>query len=135
MERNRLSVMDVKQGVNSDSHAMAMAKRYGPASVFLTITPDDISNPNRFRLSFRSHNNKTFPAVVDKDVLQKLKEGGTHIGEGNISILLDYNAHTKAATGNLVAVALEFQVMIENILYTPIGSKPNFQTYHESKVV
>ena len=48
------------------SRAMAMAKRYGPCTTMLTLTPDDINSPTSFRLAARSLNNMTFPACVDE---------------------------------------------------------------------
>ena len=55
------------------SRAMAMAKRYGPGTVFLTLTPDDISNPTSFRYSIRSHNNTSFPACAPNDFFKELE--------------------------------------------------------------
>ena len=67
--------------------------------------------------------------------LSCLRSEGTEIGHGNIEIPLEYKARAKAATSNPVAVAMEFQVMIENILSTLIGKKPSLEMRDGSKQV
>ena len=55
----------------SVSESIALTQRHGPASVFLTVSPNDISNPTSFRLAFRSVNNKDFPATIPSDFIEK----------------------------------------------------------------
>ena len=42
---------------------LAMMRRYGPASLFLTMAPDDVHNPLGIRLTIRTRSTDTFPAV------------------------------------------------------------------------
>lgn len=44
---------------------IALSRRFGPASVFLTISPDDVHHPTCIRLCCRSNNNTSFPATDD----------------------------------------------------------------------
>ena len=120
---------------SSLSRGMAMAKRYGPATAMITITPDDINNPNSLRLAMRTINNKTFPAVVDEDFFAKLKEGSMYQGSGNVSVPLHYNNRHKLAAQNPVAVASEFLAVMEDILQVLIGCPLDFQPGSNSKQV
>jgi hypothetical protein len=122
----------------SVSRDMAMTTRYGPASTFLTITPDDVSSPSSLRLCYKSVDNTSFPATASEEFFNNLCKNVplTDTGDsGNISVPLDYSARLKAASGNPAAVALEFQALIENILTVLIGCKPTFQGSNDSKQV
>jgi hypothetical protein len=122
----------------SISKALAMGTRYGPASTFLTITPDDVSSPNSLRLCYKSIKKTSFPATASDAFFDNLCHNQAFTDEqqtGNISVPLDYSARVKAASGNPVAIALEFQTLIENILTILIGCCPTFQSSNDSKQV
>ena len=125
----------------SFSRSMALMKRYGPASVFLTITPNDVSNPTSFRLTHRSTSNSSFPATGTEDFLRHMQSDEEVYNEQDaktgveIPIPCDYTARVQAAAGNPVAVALEYQAMIENVMSKLVGVKINFEHSNDSKTV
>ena len=123
----RASIAGALGDTTSLSRAMAMAKRYGPASTMLTITPDDINCPTSFRLACTSLNNEDFPANADENFFKKLEESGTFIGENKVDIPLSYNQRMKAAVENPVAVASEFRAMLENVLQILVGCPLDYQ--------
>ena len=100
------------------------------ASCFLTITPNDVSCPTSFRLAHRSNSNESFPANCSSRFFEtiyndenlytekKRTEGGEEV---TIQIPCDYTARVQAAAGNPVAVAMEYQALIENIMGILIG--------------
>ena len=51
---------------------LAMIRRFGPPSVFLTIAPDDVHNPLSIRLQVETDSNNNFPASAT-DFLEVLK--------------------------------------------------------------
>jgi hypothetical protein len=75
-----------------------------------------------------------FPALGSKHFIDSLKESKLYT-EGNISLPTDYTKHVQLANNNPVAVALEFQTMIENVLTILIGCKPTLETHSDSKQV
>ena len=110
------------------SRGMAMAKRYGPGSTMLTLTPYDINNPTSFRLACNSLSNKEFPAVANEKFFDSLKMGAeVYEDKGNIKIPIEYTDRLQAAKTNPVAVALEFRAIVENILSILIGCPLDFQ--------
>jgi hypothetical protein len=62
-------------GSEALAQAMAMSYRFGPASTFFTLTPNDVSCPTSFRMSHKSYNNTSFPAAAGDDFLSALKDG------------------------------------------------------------
>ena len=117
------------------SHAIAMVKHYGPSSIMLTGTPDDVNNPTSYCLASRSIDNTKFPSVADEDFFSKLHEGGEYLGDGSVAVPLGYTERVHAAVGNPVAVACEFRAMVENILQILIGCPLDFQPGTNSKQV
>ena len=119
------------------SHAMAMARRYGPASTMLTVTPDDINSPTSFRLACNSFDNLSFPATVDETFFDKFQQGCKDFQTSNppITIPLDYSSRKKASVDNPVAVAAEFRAMLENIITELVGCPLDFQPGKNSKNV
>jgi hypothetical protein len=108
-----------------------MCHRFGPASVFLTVTPDDVSNPTSFRLGFRSFSNFAFPAVTTHNFIPSIIRGSEYINEINIPIPTSYSDSYKKSCENPVAVALEFQAMTENILSILVGCPP--KSFHSKQ--
>jgi hypothetical protein len=103
------------------SRALAMCHRFGPASVFLTVTPDDISNPTSFRLCFRSCANCGFPSTTKPNFLTDMQQSAEYIDEVNVKLPTTYTDRHFAACSNPVAVASEFQSLVENVLTILIG--------------
>jgi hypothetical protein len=103
------------------SRALAMCHRFGPASVFLTVTPDDISNPTSFRLCFRSCANYGFPSTTKPNFLTDMKNNAEYIDEVNVKLPTNYTERHMAACTNPVAVAAEFQTLVENVLTILVG--------------
>ena len=106
---------------SSVMRTMAMSMRYGAASTFLTISPDDVSNPTGYRLTFRGVNNTAFPAVVTEDFIRAMEGDAPYLGSGNVEIPTDYSSKVKASCTNPVAAVLEYNKLIDNILSILIG--------------
>jgi len=113
---------------NSIAHAIALSQRHGPASVFLNVSPNNISNPTSFRFTFRSVNNKDFPVVAPPEFLDAMKKESTYLGSarrcpgahsGGIST--NYSTKSKRACSNPVAVVMEYQRLVQNILTILVG--------------
>lgn len=104
---------------------VAMCRFRGPASVFLTLTPDDVNNPRSFRLALRSSSNRSFPAKCrdDEDLIRMMMENGIIIGEGAVPIPVDYDARAVAAKRNPVATSLEYMKLIQCVLEVLVGIK------------
>ena len=100
------------------SHATAHAKRYGPATAFLTVTPDDISNPTSLRLSLTQKSNKDFPAVAEDGFFDAIHQNGDFTTQANLTVPLDYTNRVRLATGNAPAVARQFRTLVECIIQT-----------------
>lgn len=83
----------------------------------------------------RSIDNEKFPATVEEDFFEKLRENSTYTGDGSVNIPLSYTQRFNAATENPVAVACEFQAMMENVLEILIGCPLDFQPGNNSKKV
>ena len=124
--------------------SMALYKRFGPPSCFLTITPNDVSNPTSFRIAHRSTSNSTFPATGTEGFLKHMQSDENCYREKaskegfevrDVPIPCDYTARVRAAAGNPVAVALEYQAMIENVMSQLVGVKINFELSNDSKTV
>ena len=102
----------------------------------VTITPDDINCPSTLWLATRNIDNQAFPATVDEDFFEKLKEGSKEFSpEGTIKIPLSYTQRKKASVENPVAVALQFRALMENILTILFGCPIDFQPGLNSKKV
>ena len=120
------TVSNIAGDTTMHAHGMAMAKRYGPNTSLVTVTPDDVNNPTSFRFSLIAPDNKSFPATAHDDFFDKL-QSGQKVSQGNVKIPTDYTRRFKAASGNPVAVALEFRAMMENVVQILIGCPLNFQ--------
>ena len=95
---------------SSISRAIAHAKRYGPATTFLTVTPDDINNPTSFRISCAKKSNDGFPSVGTTSFADAFCQGTEYVEEGgSVKLPLDYTARFRAAVSDPVAVAVEFR--------------------------
>ena len=104
--------MERRSGV---SHMNAMTRRYGPASTFVTIAPDDINSITGFRLTFRSINNTSFPATMTKQDVEKIREGSNIIGEGKVKLPTSYRNRMKAVINNPHSSSKEYKRLIEQV--------------------
>jgi len=121
------------------SRALAMNNRHCSVENFLTITPNDVSNPRSFRMCLPATGNQVFPAVATEKDLEDLRQGNTmtvqvdHFKDGETTrsehrkIKCDCSARVDAANGNPVAVALEHQTLMENIMSELTGCKLDFR--------
>ena len=121
----------------ASSKAMAMIQRHGPASIMLTVTPDDISSPNNIRLAMRNINNVTFPSCADDNFFEHLRSNSTNFLPDNMStpISLSYKDRKKLAVHNPVALAFNFRAMLQNIITVLLGSPLDYQPGVNSKKV
>ena len=110
----------------------------------MTISPDDINNPTSLRFAMRNFDNETFPSLASSDFFEALQRGDCAFMPrsidgmpvpGRVAIPIAYRNRVKVASHNPVAVALEYQAMIENILTILIGCKPSLQHHNNSKGV
>jgi len=116
--------MERQSGV---SHMTAMTRKYGPASTFVTIAPDDISNLTGFRLTFRSINNTSFPATMTKDDVDKIRQGSDIIGEGNVKLPTSYRNRVKAVINNPHASSKEYKKLIEQVFGILVNIPVSYQ--------
>ena len=127
--RNHFGAFD-----NSTSipEAIALSQQHWGASVFLTISPDDISNVSSFRLTFRSTNNKDFPSHVTPEFIDAIKNESTYLGSGNTSVPTDYSVKARRAMANPVAVVREYKRLVDNVLSILVGADTE-QTYKKTR--
>ena len=111
---------------SSLQRALSMAKRYGPATLLLTVTPDDVNNPSSFRLACSSLDNTKFPSHVNETFYDNLQNCSVAMQEDDIKIPLNYSRRFQAATNNPVAVAEEYQAMLSNVVSHLIGVPLDF---------
>jgi hypothetical protein len=104
---------------------LAMGRKYGAASNFLTISIDDVNTPNVFRMGFRSCNNINFPSHCPDSLLNAMEVGNNFVadgcgcihgeqclGHGEIHIPCNWSALARRATENPVSVALHYNKII-----------------------
>ena len=119
------------QSAQSVTKMLAMTRRYGPPSTFLTISPDDVNNPTSFRLCFRSISSNTeFPATASDDFFEKLAERSVFVTENNVRIPTDYTSLLRKAEENPVATSMEFHhamlcAVFEALLGIPMNAIDN----------
>ena len=105
---------------NSVGKMFALVQRYGPASVFLTISPDDVNDPTSFRMTFRSVDNFSFPAVVSGDFFQAMRNASKFKCSSTYMIPREVDCSRKsrcvAAEANPVAAAVGFYRLIYDIM-------------------
>ena len=118
-----------------------MSKRFLTPSEFITVSFDDLNNPNAFRLSMRSRSNVSFPAVtsasnplstqgrVGIEHLECMASESDLVGEGETPIPCDRKARAQAAMNNPVAYVSECRDMLCDVLVILLGVPPqNFTT-------
>ena len=114
------------------SKFIEMSKRFGPATLMFTLSPADLDNPNALRLTFRSIDNKTFPATMlaDEDGskidMQKLfrEESTKVLGSGTI-LCGERKERAKRAMDNPVAYVMEYKNLCYDVYSALVGIAPN----------
>ena len=86
---------------------------------------DDLSNPSSIRISLITKNNTSFPAVEDKDFLQKLIQNTNNIDSGTIIIPFTIASRAQLASDNPVQYVLEFKTLLCDVLYILLGIMPD----------
>lgn len=126
--------MERRSGV---SHMIAMTRRYGPASTFVTIAPDDINSITGFRLTFRSVDNNTFPSVMTDEDLKTIREGADIIGEGEVKLPTAYLSRARAVINNPHSSSKEYKRLIEQVfgilVNIPVSYKMRKSTDYRSR--
>ena len=128
---------------------LAMGRKYGPASNFLTASVDDINSPLVFRMAFRSCNNINFPAHSPDSLLHAMGmgehfecsnegeciHGSNCIGSGNVSIPCGWSSLAKSATNNPVSVAYHYNKLIYDLMTILVGIKPGTTSGNNNRTV
>lgn len=137
MPHLRFASNDVQYGAAEGNkyqwRAMEMNKRFSCPSCFLTISPSNMANPRGVRMSFRTHNNHSFPADFEpgckfgedpSDFARRLREHTTLVSEGNIEFPQGYVTRSNRADlamQNPVAYVQENKTLLWDILSLLIG--------------
>ena len=122
---------------------LAMGRKYGAASNFLTVSVDDVNSPGVLRMAFRSCDNINFPAHCPDSLLEAMQLGDDYVYEnradcihcahgqkcelghsGEIRIPCGWEHLAKKATQNPVSVALHYKKLIHDLLTILVGVKP-----------
>ena len=99
---------------------LAMARRYGPPSCFLTVAPDDVHDPTCIRLALTHHSNESFPAVAD-GFMEALQGGRQQFAYAGGSLSLKEDDLQALAAKCPGATAMAYQNLIETVLATLYG--------------
>jgi hypothetical protein len=116
---------------------LAMGRKYGAASNFLTVSIDDVQSPHVFRMGFRSCNNINFPSHCPDSLLNAMElsndfhtkgncciHGNDCIGHGEVRIPCSWPALAEKATENPVSVALHYKRVVHDLMTILVGIKP-----------
>ena len=113
---------------------LAMIRRYGPASLFLTIAPDDVHNPLGIRLTIRTRSTDTFPAVPGS-FMQALRRQPSSLKCGDAEssdseeIVFDETYKLEdflqsQAAGHPASTSMMFDAVADTVLSTLCGTPP-----------
>ena len=116
---------------------LAMGRKHGAASNFLTVSVDDVHSPSVLRMGFRNCNNINFPSHCPDSLLNAMElgndfvtnsDGCIHgddcIGHGEVHIPCSWSALTQKATENPVSVALHYKKVIHDLMTILVGVRP-----------
>ena len=105
-----------------------MAERYQAPSSFVTLSFADLSNPRSIRGTFRTVNNRTFPAVFNEgsehgsngeEFMQHLLKSSTIAADGNIQfrkpIGHSYSERARAGIDDPITFVSESKTMINDV--------------------
>jgi len=119
--------------VRSISKQIACHRRFAAAAIFVTISPNLMDQPTAVRTTFNSIDNVSFPASVTRDFYDSLRKGSTMLGQNDIHIPLGYRDRARRASNNPVAMALEYERLIFNVLEILFGAAPNSFPTHSGR--
>jgi hypothetical protein len=112
-----------------------MARRYGPPSCFLTLSFCDAKNVRALRATYRTINNKQFPAIFElncphgtnvKEYMKLLYEASMEQSNGTMRMHPEHSREFRAdrARKNPVAYVTESKKMISNFCSVLLGLSP-----------
>ena len=117
---------------------LAMMRRYGPISLFLTMAPDDAHNPLGLRLSVAHSGEDRFPAVPD-NFLEALRNRSGQVGTHVFTNALELEDFLqKQAARNPASSSLLFdhtmRIALNVLMGTPTADQAKRTTYmHERR--
>ena len=129
---------------------LAMGRKYGGGSNFLTVSVDDVCSPGVIQLCFRNCDNLNFPAMCEDDLLKAMEIGGDYtyqadknsipdikysIGSGTVKIPCNWSSMARRATDNPLAVAAHYKQLIHNLLTILVGIKPGTSSDNNRRTV
>ena len=111
------------------SRMLAMARRFGPPSCFLTIAPDDVHDPTSIRLALTHASNSEFPAVMDS-FLEALRTRSSEFQHQGSSLFGDNMEDTlqRLAASHPGATSMMYGHMMRTVMATLFGLPPAEQT-------
>ena len=120
------------------SKLLAMMRRYGPISLFLTMAPDDAHNPLGLRLSMSHVGQDSFPSLPG-DFLETLRNRtgklGTHVFTDALQLedFLQKQAARNPASSSLL-FDYTMRVVLNTLMGTPTAEQSKRTTYmHERR--
>ena len=99
---------------------LAMARRYGPPSCFLTIAPDDVHDPTCIRLAVTHQSNESFPAMTH-DFMESLQRGDDEFAYAGGSLGLKEDQLQSLAANCPAATSMGYQNLIDAVLSALYG--------------
>ena len=116
------TVYGVMEKYSASGEILAMGRRYGAASNFTSFTFNDTQHPNSVRLTFRSPDNDTFPAVAEDAFLGALEEGSRFLGSGEVDC--SWANLAARVTENPVAAVTAYKRVVIDVLTILLGIAP-----------
>lgn len=104
----------------------ALHYKYGPARIFWTFAPDESHNALVLRMCITAKDNVSYPAVVDTQFFNRLRDAGEIEAEG-VYRLDDTSLH-RMVGGNPVAQAEMFRHLIEAVFTVLFKTPPSSAT-------
>ena len=104
----------------SKGEIMALGRRFGCASTFLTFAIDDVNNASAIRMAMRSSNNHEYPSCVSSEIYEAVKNGFA-VDDVDIPIPKSYSERFSLLAGNPVGAALVYKTIVGDVLSIIIG--------------
>jgi len=123
---NRNTYIGAMERTDSIPKMRACSRYYGAGYNFFTFAPVDVNNPTTLRMTMRSGDNRSFPAVDDDTFIQKLKEQSTVIDESEIELPFSYNQRMIDIVQDPVSSVAEYQCLVSALIMVMFGITPNF---------
>ena len=107
------------------SRMLAMARRFGPPSCFLTIAPDDVHDPTSVRLALTHATNSEFPALMGEfmEALQTRSADFQHAGSSLFGDNME-DSLQRIAAEHPGATSMMYSHMMKAVLGTLFGLPP-----------